>query len=221
MDHSDQADWTTDTDSNVDWAERAGSIDIALDVKQPKQTKSTEIAIVSPNADITLVVGPNKKQIRVQSAVLKETSKPFAAMLSETWKDPKKTTVDLPDDHADAMLEVCIALHQHYDQLSRELPPATILEIAIIADKYLVLETLSCMVNRYWLSTEIPGQVKRTVKAHGLVGMLQYTVAAWMFDDAEAFRCHTLNLVYEWDKSYIVDEGTRLDTFMDSTLLGE
>lgn len=102
----------------------------------PRQSVSADITHVSSNRDITLVVGSIKKNIRVQTVILTETSKPFAAMLGDTWKVPNPRTIDLPDDDAAAMLEICLALHHKYSKLSTDLPPSTIIEIAILADKY-------------------------------------------------------------------------------------
>lgn len=189
-----------------------------MDQSEPE---STDVAIVSPNADITLVVGPNKKQIRVQSVFLTETSKPFAAMLSGTLKDPNTKVIELPDDNADAMVQICIALHRHYNELSTNPPPATVLEFAIIADKYLLLETLSCVARRYWLSAQAVGKPFHAVQRHGLIGMLQYATAAWIFDDADAFWSHTRGLIIDWEDSYIVEKGTRLDIVMDQAISGE
>lgn len=188
---------------------------------QSEQSDSTDIAIVSPNADITLVVGPDEKQIQVQSIILKETSKPFAAMLSENWKDPDTKVIKLPEDDADAMLQICMALHHRYSHLSTDLPPSTMLDIAIIADKYFLLDTLRCVASRYWLSNEAADPMPHTVKRHGLEGMLKCATAAWMFDEADAFLNFTHSLIFDWSKSYIFSRGTILDIFMDPSLPGK
>jgi hypothetical protein len=172
----------------------------------PGQSESAGITNVSMKGDFTLVVGPIKKQIRIQPAILKETSKPFAVMLCDTWKAPNAQTIDLPDDDAAAMLEICLALHHKYSKLSTELSP-NILKIAILADKYFLVETLACVASHYWL-TRAADQPSPILERHVCLGMLQLATAACMFEDAFAFGRYTRSLFSDWARSYLA--GGRL-----------
>lgn len=171
---------------------------------------------VASNGDITLIVGPDKMRICVQSAILSISSKPFAAMLSPTWKAPDVKTVDLPDDDAEAMLEICHALHKNYDKLQTRPTPETLLEIAILADKYFLLSPLASIAKRFWLvGKDHPRPY--TIKSDGFLGMMQATAAAKMFD-ACVFATYTGELVCHWGLSYVIGSPGCADLFMTESL---
>lgn len=172
---------------------------------------------VAVNCDLTLIVGQAKEQIRVKSAYLTEASKPFAAMLSRTWKAPDVDTVELPDDDPEAMLEICYALHRKYDQLQTPPSPETILEIAIIADKYFLYDALTDVAAAFWLIHDNEG-FQYTIAREGFLGLMQLTAAARLLRAPAPFGEYTRELVCHWGGSYDIDEPGCEDLFMDKRL---
>jgi hypothetical protein len=109
--------------------------------------------------DVVLVVGPEQLKLRVHSLILKATSKPFAAMLGPNWtKGHDKPDRDmpmevlLPEDNAISLKYICAIAHYQNQMIPDDLTAQDVLGIAIMADKYDIVDALS-LASRPWLLT--------------------------------------------------------------------
>ncbi|KAJ5278656.1 hypothetical protein N7478_004028 [Penicillium angulare] len=112
---------------------------------------------MAESGDVFLVVGPEKLELRVQSLILKATSKTFAARLGPNWtkgheqpSPEKPMEIHLPEDNAVSPKYICAVTHSRSQMIPKDLSAQDILDIAIVADKYFFVDALE-MANRSWL----------------------------------------------------------------------
>lgn len=97
---------------------------------------------IVPDADLILVVGTHKREMRVSSQCLRYASKVFNTMLGPHWNEGQRLSkldppkVILEEDDADTMLVILYVLHHRNDRVPRELEPAGLVRTAIVTDKY-------------------------------------------------------------------------------------
>ncbi|KAF2167720.1 hypothetical protein M409DRAFT_21872 [Zasmidium cellare ATCC 36951] len=97
---------------------------------------------VAPDGDLILVVN-DKLELRVYSCVLRLTSPVFKAMLSPDFAEGQARgtasapqMLPLPEDNAEGMRLLCLALHQANKDLPQSMPTAELLRFATVVDKY-------------------------------------------------------------------------------------
>jgi BTB/POZ domain len=111
-----------------------------MKTEELNDSSSASIVEIATNGDITLVVGPEKRKLQVNSCVLKNASKVFNAMLGPQFREgqdlhgnsPKE--IIMPDDNADALTIICRILHLRNDSIPDSRTPSEVLQIAIAAD---------------------------------------------------------------------------------------
>ena len=142
------------------------------------------------DGDIELVVGDQKKHIRVYSFLMKMVSKPFNALLGPNFKEGQASSpagqpkeIDLPDDDASAMETICFVIHHRadnlYDRGCSTTPADLLLKVATLADKY------DC-------TAAIRGYAKSWVRHNGTARsttkeLVHTLTAAYIFDDCHGF----------------------------------
>ena len=155
---------------------------------------------IASGGDVVLVVGSEKTCLRVHSLCMRTASKAFNAMFGPHFQEGQSSTtantkdVLMPDDPTAAMTIICKAIHHCNDTLPDVLSPTELLQLAVTADKYDCV--LLKFVVRQWLDYEDP-------LSFGDLGDLgNIAIAAYLFDDSDAFRIFTQRLVLEYTGSY-------------------
>jgi hypothetical protein len=149
--------------------------------------------------DIVLVVGPQKVRIHAYSLFLKATSKPFSAMFGPGWKEghamlgqEEPVEILLPEDNAAALELICAIIHHRNDKVHQSLAASNVLAVAVTADKYDFSDALK-LASAYWLR---PGQNKAG-------DLMLLSAAAFLFNNAQAFKDITRALILDYDGSYL------------------
>ncbi|KAK5938091.1 hypothetical protein PMZ80_009680 [Knufia obscura] len=148
---------------------------------QPRQN-------IAKDGDLILVVGPKRVEIRVDSHILRAASKTFRAMFGPHFAEGQNLGgnnvkyVDLPEDSASGMTQVCRLLHFCCDITQPGPEPDVLLEAARVVDKYFLQKSVSFAVDR-WLKpdTEIydPSEL--------ISGLGKMAIAADLFDHSQGF----------------------------------
>ncbi|CAI7569318.1 unnamed protein product [Penicillium pancosmium] len=104
----------------------------------------------SPQSDASLVIGPEKRKLHVDSCVLERSSKPFLAMSKSVWKEGRAlrhgdTSIEIPltEDDNIAFEYICTAIYDEVDMIPEELTTDEVLDISIMVDNYDFMEALS------------------------------------------------------------------------------
>ncbi|KAH7357230.1 hypothetical protein BKA65DRAFT_524386 [Rhexocercosporidium sp. MPI-PUGE-AT-0058] len=120
---------------------------------KPKGKKPSTVVKIATDGDVILVVGPEKAKLRVLSLFLKAASKPFSAMFGPDWKEghnmldrDRPVELLLPEDNADALKVICAVIHHRNNEVPRTLAADDVLEVAVTADKDLMLLTAAAYV---------------------------------------------------------------------------
>lgn len=110
------------------------------------------VDIAQSGADLILTVGTKKKKqkLRVSSAVLCATSPVFSVMLGPKFREGQVTRnaespqeIDLPDDKADGVSDMCHLLHHKVEDILKAYITSTRLyHFAVTVDKYQCSEVL-------------------------------------------------------------------------------
>lgn len=168
---------------------------------------SNSVTDIATDGDVILVVGPERRKLRVHSFILKNVSMVFNAMFGPHFKEgqglggayPKE--IPLPEDSADALELICCVIHSRNDAVPYSLSPSEVLQVAIAADKYDCTVGLK-FAGESWL---IHNDIENTVELGRLMA------AAYIFDSAHAFWKITLELIFRHEGSYLqlIDEDTR------------
>ena len=179
----------------------------ALKMEGKHDESSNSVTDIATDGDVILVVGPERRKLRVHSLILKNVSTVFNAMFGPHFKEgqglggayPKE--IPLPEDSADALELICCVIHSRNDAVPHSLSPSEVLRVAIAADKYDCAVGLK-FAGESWL---IHNDVKNTVELGRLM------TAAYIFDSAHAFWKITLKLIFRHEGSYLqlIDEDTR------------
>lgn len=138
----------------------------------------------------------NGSRLRVHSVILKSASPIFRAMFGPHFsegqrlseKDPRE--VALPDDHPQAMTIICAVLHHQSDTMAG--PTMEVLrEIALMIDKYDLLPAIRT-TTQVWLNTKAEEARHGCYGLDGAQGLLE---AAYLFDNAQAFKSTSRDLI--------------------------
>jgi hypothetical protein len=166
---------------------------------------------IAETGDVFLVIGPEKLKLRVQSLILKATSKPFAAMLGPNWtKDREQSCQEkpmeilLPEDNAASLKYICAVTHSRSQMIPEDLSAQDILDIAIVADKYDFVDALE-MANRSWLR----------ICEKNEAGNMALMAAAYVLRNAQAFRQASKALVMDYAGSYLDIYTEKIEEMMD------
>lgn len=120
-------------------------------------SKSPTITI-DDKYDLTLVVSSQDgmhgtKAFRVNSNVLRMASQPFNAMLSGRSAKTSKSEIEFPEDSCDAFLTILRIVHFKIDELPNFISKDDLLALAVLADKYDLINIVQPFVLTKWLST--------------------------------------------------------------------
>ena len=158
----------------------------------------SEAYAIAPTGDILLVVGEEETQLRVHSVCMMSASKVFDAMLGPHFSEgqPSKEAfpkeIHIPDDDARAMTTLCSVIHHRNDILPDIFEPAALADLALVADKYNCVLALKYAMN-LWLDFEEPVT---------FVSLGKLLIAAYVFDNPNAFRRVTQRLITGFSCSY-------------------
>ena len=175
-----------------------------MDASNTANALSETHAIV-PTGDIILVVGGGKTELRVHSVCMRTASKVFDAMLGPRFLEgqtsngdaPKK--ISLPDDNAAAMTTICSVIHHRNDLAPEVSALGGLDDIALAADKYDCVLALKYAMFQ-WLDYKEPS----TFPSLG-----RLLIAAYVFNNSDAFRRITRRLITESSQSYLLLMDTR------------
>ena len=145
--------------------------------------KSTGVTEICPSGDAIFVAGPEETRYRVSSAILRNASEYFRALLGPHFSEgqhlseesPKE--IRMPEDDAYSLEVIFNVLHLRNEDVPRSLDPEFILDIAIAADKFNCIVALQ-HAGTVWLRLQV------TISGNDL-GCLM--TAASVFNDVEAF----------------------------------
>lgn len=121
-----------------------------------------EFDMIAPEGDVIFVLNKGDTKVRVQSAIMKNSSREFAAMLGPNFKEGHALSagsgvpieIPLPGDDAIAFGWVCRVLHS---QAATELwspEPKEIARVLDIAEKYDIMEGIKLSVN-IWINNQL------------------------------------------------------------------
>ncbi|PVH69810.1 hypothetical protein DL98DRAFT_564318 [Cadophora sp. DSE1049] len=161
--------------------------------------KPSTVVKVAADGDVILVVGPEKTKLRVLSLFLKAASKLFSAMFGPDWKEGQNmldrdmpVELLLPEDNADALKVICAVIHHQNNKVPQTFDVGDVLGVAVTADKYDCVDALK-FASANWLR---PGK-----KEAGDLMLL--TAAAYLFQNAQAFKEITRELILNHDGPYL------------------
>lgn len=181
---------------------------------------SPTIALAA-DGDVVLVVGPDRRRLRVSSIFVKNASPVLKAMLGPKFKEGHQLTqrdeveIPLPDDNAEALEIVLTTIHGHNDKVPTTLSPTSLLRIAITVDKYDCYNPLAFVI-RVWHESACS-----SVRASNGKGMWALAMAALVLDLQPAFAKITSTLIFAFHGPYldlvekdgcITDRATQLKT---------
>ncbi|ERF73477.1 hypothetical protein EPUS_04100 [Endocarpon pusillum Z07020] len=169
-------------------AAKEGSKDMSIDVDE-----------VATDGDVVLIVGSNKTKLRVHSLFLKTASKVLGAKAGTRTSEGQDISKDdaqevfLPEDDVGAMKTLCAVIHLRSHAASDAFTPSEVLKIAIAADKYDCIVALRD-ASGHWLK---PAE-------NGSIDDLKFLMAAaYLFDNARAFKEITAALILHHTDSYL------------------
>ena len=163
-----------------------------------RDDKPSTIVDIFTKGDVILVVGSEKVKLRVNSMFLKTASRPFLAMFEPVWNKgnmlgrDESTEIPLPEDDASALQIICAIIHHQSKLLPQTLTASDVLGIAITADKYDCLDALK-FASTNWLQPH-----NRDVNS-----LIRLTAAAYIFQDAAAFKRITKALILNHGGTYL------------------
>lgn len=170
---------------------------------------------IAPTGDIVLVVGPEERQLRVQTLILEGASKAFAALLSPNRKDGRHVTdadgilrLRLPEDDAMWMKCICEIIHHRPGSLAESLSVSDILGIAHMVDKYDFIAAMALTSGMLLLSGNR--------KADELMVLM---VAAFLFQNASAFKMITKSLILNHGDSYLAISNKDVEAAIGSSII--
>jgi DNA-binding transcriptional regulator PaaX len=126
---------------------------------------SSSQVVADPDCDLVLLVGPDEVAIEVCSKVLALASPVFAAMFGPHFAEGKALrnpsayeapSVSLPEDDAEAMIELCYALHLKLNVNDKNITFELCFTLAKLCDQYnasLALGSWSELWMKSWIDT--------------------------------------------------------------------
>jgi hypothetical protein len=181
----------------------------SMDTMQNELSTALNVDIAE-DGDVILVVGPDKRRLRVLTSLLSNVSTVFRTMfgphfsegqnMGDTSSGPKE--VHMPDDNADAIETICSLIH--FRSVPDEIEPDLVLYVAVAADKFdcgIVLQHAS----RLWLDPK---------NSKDLIELARLMAASYLLDDPKAFNQVTLAMSFGHANSYLTlaEEDLGLDS---------
>jgi len=161
--------------------------------------ESNAIINIAQSGDVLLIIGPEQKQIKVYSIILRCASKVFDTMLGPNFQEGQNLLPDtpkeilLPEDGAVGFELLLNVIHYRMDVLSDEITPDLICYVSVIAEKYGLVDAMRWTI-RDWL------RPKKT-KTEPLK-LWQLAIASFCFRDERAFAILTRKLIMSHDGSF-------------------
>lgn len=183
---------------------------------------------ISATGDIILVVGSADSEdfqplrLRVQSAILREASSVFKAMLSPPWIESQEISaespkeVHLPDDDPMAMEIICEGLHFMNTFTDRIMFPASnLLDAAILIDKYDLVRPMKRDTD-VWLESSIQHY------RYPPNDLLYALAAAWVLKAEDSFSrlSWTLMVTYQGSYAHFLSDDA-LQDILPSQIVGK
>lgn len=167
--------------------------------KEGSKRTSTDAGEIAADGDVVLIVGPNKRKLRVHSLFLKTASKVLEMKLrpdsSEVQDISNHDTqaILLPEDDEGAMKTLCAVIHLSSDAASDALTPGEVLKVAIAAEKYGCIVALR-NASGHWL---------KSAENASIEDLKVLMAAAYLFDATQAFEDITAALILHHTDSYL------------------
>ncbi|KAK2064178.1 BTB/POZ domain-containing protein [Colletotrichum caudatum] len=162
---------------------------------------------VVPDGDVILVVGVGEEtaELRVDSVILKRASRVFGAMLGPRFAEGQKlldrgsepVKISLPEEDPEVMELVLTILHHQNARVCQIAAADSILEVAVIADKYDLVDALK-YASQTMLRYHEPSIDRLTVGDLWRLGL-----AAGLLNEARSFEKITRMLVWNHTMPYI------------------
>ncbi|PVI04306.1 hypothetical protein DM02DRAFT_692733 [Periconia macrospinosa] len=161
---------------------------------------STEV--LAARGDVILVVGPEKKRLKVSSKKLRDASRYFNNLLGPHFSEgqdldpdnPKEIT--MPEDDGFLLEIICSNIHgRKYD--GRKLSLMDIFYVAMTADKFDCVRHMQATL-AMWLA-----QIKDSVDTRDMIQMSYLMAAAFISDDPVAFRESARSIIMHHGESFI------------------
>ncbi|KAL1852454.1 hypothetical protein VTK73DRAFT_9215 [Phialemonium thermophilum] len=183
---------------------------IKISMENSGDTQTDTVVEIAPDGDLILVVGPEEAKLRVHSVFLTAVSEPFSAMLGPDWKEGRAlldsdgpAEISLPEDNAVALKIICSVIHHQTGNIPPTLAAGDILAVAVAADKYNCVRALR-FASETWL---------RSPRDEADELML-LAAAAYLFQDALAFKQITGALVLGYDGPYLALSSEQIESAM-------
>lgn len=172
---------------------------IKITMGTPRDTQTNTVVEIAPDGDLILIVGLEKAKLHVHSMFLRAVSKPFSVMFGPECKEghdllnrdgPAESP--LPEDNAAAMEIICSIIHHQNRKVPQPLAAGDILAVAVAADKYDCVQALK-FASESWLRSfgDEAGD------------LMLFTAAAYLFQNAQAFKEITRTLILDYDGPYL------------------
>lgn len=182
-----------------------------------EEEKATGVNEICPSGDVVFLVGTEEKRFRVSSAVLRNASPYFRALLGPRFSEGQGLSEDspkeiaLPEDDAKSLEIIFNVLHLRNDAVPRSPDPALIFKIAVTADKFDCIVALQ-HASTVWLNptTFMDGKDLGRLMA-----------AACIFDDAHAFKNITYWVLMYYKGSYVTLLDGKTDDRIPCKSLGK
>lgn len=157
---------------------------------EPSELSTDPRHDIHADGDVTFVVGEEHQRFRVSSAVMKNASNVFNAMLSpgflegETLLKSNQVSIPLPED-SHGMFAILCVLHGRNELVPQSITPKKVYHIAVLADKYDLISPMKFAI-QHWL--DLTGVTDDE-------GLWFLTVAAYLAQDKKVFSKVTRKLV--------------------------
>ncbi|CAK1360352.1 uncharacterized protein RHO25_003660 [Cercospora beticola] len=158
--------------------------------------------LLAADGDVILVVGPEKKCIRVCSVTLSRASSVFAALFGPQFREGQQARsssapvdIALPDDDADDFLFVCRVLHFRTPRLEEaglKEGAKKLLSLAIVVDKYALTHAFMYAARTLmtiWLDSHHQNIFTDDCN------VAKIATAAYLFDEPHCFKLATRRLI--------------------------
>jgi hypothetical protein len=177
-------------------------------MENPSDSHTDTVVKIAPDGDLILKVGPEMAKLLVHSTLLRAVSKPFSVMFRPDWKEGQDlldrdgpAELLLPEDNAAALKIICSIIHHQNREVPQTLAAGNVLAVAVTADKYDCVDALR-FASESWLrtSTDKPGN------------LMLLTAAAYLFQNAQAFKDITRALVLDYDGPYLALSSKKVES---------
>ncbi|KAH8782917.1 hypothetical protein F5883DRAFT_537395 [Diaporthe sp. PMI_573] len=185
-------------------------------MENPSDSHTDTVVKIAPDGDLILKVGPEMAKLLVHSTLLRAVSKPFSVMFRPDWKEGQDlldrdgpAELLLPEDNAAALKIICSIIHHQNREVPQTLAAGNVLAVAVTADKYDCVDALR-FASESWLrtSTDKPGN------------LMLLTAAAYLFQNAQAFKDITRALVLDYDGPYLALSSKKVESALTWRVLG-